>query len=325
MTTQSATQGTARPEVRSAHGRGVVVGYDGSPSATQALHWAAEEAARRGRPLTVLHAVSFHGPPASLFGAGPSLASEARELSARVAEEGVRRVRSEHLVPERLPVEADVELVDVTTALVDASHVADLVVVGNRGRGGVAGALLGSTAFSVTARAACPVVVVRGEDGRRPGPEQPVVVGVDGSPSADAAVRFAADAAASAGALLRVVAAWTMPEVVAAGIGYTPYDAELVEWIKTETREVADRAYAQATAAHPDISAEVLLVEDRAQRALTAASEGAGLVVVGARGRGAVSGLFLGSVSHGVIHGASCPVAVVRAADDASAEERRSR
>ena len=72
---------------------------------------------------------------------------------------------------------------DVSPAaeLVDASHGAQLLVLGTRGHGEVVGTLLGSVAFAVTAHAACPVVVVRGDGSRHPGPEHSVVVGVDGS------------------------------------------------------------------------------------------------------------------------------------------------
>jgi nucleotide-binding universal stress UspA family protein len=53
-------------------------------------------------------------------------------------------------------------------------------------------------------------------------------------------------------------------------------------------------------------------VEDcPAEVTLVAASDEAGLVVVGTRGRGTFQGMLLGSVSHAVIHGARCAVAVV--------------
>jgi hypothetical protein len=51
----------------------------------------------------------------------------------------------------------------------------------------------------------------------------------------------------------------------------------------------------------------------------------AGLVVVGARGRGSLASLFLGSVSHGVVHGARVPVLVVRADGAADVAARRAR
>lgn len=61
----------------------------------------------------------------------------------------------------------------------------------------------------------------------------------------------------------------------------------------------------------PGVAVDSRLVEGRPAKVLAAASRGAGLLVVGARGRGGFNGLRLGSVSHGAIHGATCPVVVV--------------
>src|SRR6185295_5965727 len=79
---------------------------------------------------------------------------------------------------------------------------AQLLVLGDRGLGEVAGLVLGSVAVSLAARGACPVVVVRGE---RAGADGPVVVGVDGSPVSEAALAFAFDAAAARGVDLLAV------------------------------------------------------------------------------------------------------------------------
>ena len=67
---------------------------------------------------------------------------------------------------------------------------------------------------------------------------------------------------------------------------------------------------------YPQVTVRRSVVRDGAARALVDASRGAQLVVVGSRGRGDAAGLFLGSVSHGVLHAAHCPVAIVRPGTD---------
>ncbi len=69
---------------------------------------------------------------------------------------------------------------------------------------------------------------------------------------------------------------------------------------------------ADLTARYPGLTVTTQAISQKPSKALAAASEDAALVVVGTRGRGGFAGLLLGSVSHGVIHEASCPVAVVR-------------
>jgi len=290
---------------------GVVVGYDGSPSAAPALVWAAAEAQRRGAPLTVLHAVDGFGASAGMLAAAPELATGAADLARRVALDGVARARATARGVQTLP---RTRLGDAATALVEASRSADLVVVGNRGRGALAGAVMGSVAFTVSAHAHCPVVVVRGDGERSPGPGHRVVVGVDGSPGAAAALAFAAGAAARSGAPLRVVSAWTPPEALATSTAFgVAVDAGLTDMSRRAAEDVVEEAVAQVRLAFGDLVVEQTVAQEPARLALTRGSAEAGLVVVGARGHGCVAGLFLGSVSHGAIHAARCPVAVVRA------------
>ena len=92
--------------------------------------------------------------------------------------------------------------------LAEESRRAQLLVLGSRGLGGLTGLLLGSVAVGLAAQAACPVVVVRGED-RETGAGRPVVVGVDGTPNSEAAIAFAYEAAAARGVPLIAVHTWT--------------------------------------------------------------------------------------------------------------------
>ncbi len=320
MTTQESSPGRAQAPSRGQDGADdatvghVVVGYDGSPGSVEALTWGATWARARGSALTVLAAADLS---AAASTGTPSLVDGVRAGQERLAAEGVSWVRQVHggiPRPGAPETRAHVALTSPAVALVDASEGADLVVVGNRGHGRFAGALLGSVAFSVTAAARCPVVVVRGGSDRRPGPGAPVVVGVDDSHGATDAVAFAAEAAHTSGAPLVVLAAWTTPEVRAGGYA-EPFGRELVAWARRNAVVSTDIAVEQARRAHPDLAVEARVVEQRPAGALVDASADAGLVVVGARGRGGVASLLLGSVSHATIHGARCPVAVVRRPD----------
>jgi nucleotide-binding universal stress UspA family protein len=135
----------------------IVVGVDGSPESRAALRWAVAEARLRGARLEAVHVWSFPIVPGREL--GPSyvipieeLREDAKEtLDLVLAEEGVEGVNVERAVVEGNP--ADV--------LVEAAREADLLVVGSRGHGGVAGLLLGSVSRQCAHHAACPVVIVR--------------------------------------------------------------------------------------------------------------------------------------------------------------------
>jgi nucleotide-binding universal stress UspA family protein len=291
----------------------VVVGYDGSAHSGTAVDWAAAEAARCSLPLHVLYAADYPGLVPGPIGQSPWLPERAVQTAESLAAEGAARARK--TAPDVQTTWATV-VGSASGALVDASAGASSVVVGTRGHGQLAGSLLGSVAFAVSAHAHCPVVVVRGNGATAPGPERPVVVGVDGSPAAAAALEYAADVAARASAPLVVLAAWQMAAAetweAAYWISVEP-GSEPGEAARRAAGEVADEAAARARDRHPGLVARPQVVDGPAGRALSEASSAAGLLVVGARGRGGFKGLLLGSVSHAVIHGSSCPVAVVRA------------
>jgi nucleotide-binding universal stress UspA family protein len=192
------------------------------------------------------------------------------------------------------------EVAGPADALSEASRHAALVVVGTRGYGRVMGALLGSVAFAVASRATCPVIVVKGEPDDRPvGPEHGVVVGTDGSAPGSAAVGFAADRAAAGSAALEIVTC------VEDGNVADPREALAF------ADSIARAAAARVRADRPELAVSIRVEDRPADRVLVDASADAGLVAVGTRGRGALEGVLLGSVSQGVISGAQCPVAVL--------------
>jgi nucleotide-binding universal stress UspA family protein len=287
----------------------IVVGYDGSAGAGNAVDWAAAEAARRDATLSLVHAV--HLP--QLMGAAASSAavgSWAVDTATVLTETGVDRARQ---MGATALVTTETTATTAARALVDASQDASLVVLGTRGRGTTVGEIFGSVGVAVAAEAACPVVVVRG-DARPPGRGRPVVVGVDGSPESEIALRYAADLAAAHAATLSVVTAWRRgrfgrPSTPVAQLELPEHDRRARHEARCTAAEAADLA----AGLYPALVVETHVREGRAADALATAAEGAGLVVVGTRGRGGISGLVLGSVSHAVMHTAPCPAVVVPA------------
>ena len=138
-----------------------------------------------------------------------------------------------------------------------------------------------------------------------------IVVGVDGSPEAKEALRWAVEEARLRGAALRVVHAWEFP-LGAVGPGVPAlYNGEFLQTLRLDAEQLVDRLLAETDPGATII--ETAVVEGPAAQTLIAAAEGAELLVVGSRGRGGFTGLLLGSVSQQCAHHAPCPVVIVRA------------
>ena len=271
---------------------GVVAGYDGSPGSEHALSWAAREARSRGIALTVCHAWAPGFAPLPGDAAAVALARQSGE---QVLAEGVRRARDLMGAGEVRPL---LVCGQATAVLCECGHDADVIVVACRGRGGIAGMLLGSVGWQVAGHARCPVVVVRGR-WRSAGDHTPrsVVVGLDGSAAADAALGFGfAEAQLRGVPLLALCALADAPGSLG---GCLTLQAEF------------EQAIARHEKAHPEVPVLRQVAQGGARDALLAAAHDAQLLVVGSRGRGGMAGMLLGSVSQAVLHHAPCPVAVV--------------
>lgn len=140
-----------------------------------------------------------------------------------------------------------------------------------------------------------------------------IVVGVEGSGGAKAALRWAIDEARHRDAAIEVVTAYAPTYVPAApDLGYVPLDPiNLVSEVENMQAEVVD-AVLSSCDAH-DLEIERKMIKGRAADTLIKAAEGASMLVVGNRGRGGFRGLLLGSVSHQIAQHAGCPVVIVRA------------
>jgi nucleotide-binding universal stress UspA family protein len=277
----------------------VVVGIDGSAHAEAAVVWAADEAARLARPLRIVHAVErwlYDIPRFPVRGAEDPLTGAGRELLAD----------AEKLARERRPdidVSADLLEDEVGHALRRLAPDAFEIVLGNRGHGGFAALLVGSTGLRLAGHTPGPVVIVRGATDARYGV---VVAGVDLEGDSAGTLEYAFAAAAARGAELRVVHASRGALFLAEG-GYVPGVEELEERLRSKMADLL----APWRARYPDVGLSTELAPGHPVAALVEASRTADLVVTGAHGGGRRE-IRLGSVSHGVIHHAHCPVAVVR-------------
>ena len=296
-------------EVGRAH-RPVVVGVDGSGSAYRAVEWAAAEAARRGAELRLVRAFSWTTSERPIRDGGR--VAQYRDQLLKIARGQVARaariaadVRPQVETTTQVAIGAPIEV------LGSEARRAQLLVLGDRGLGGLAGLLLGSVAVGLAAHAACPVVIVRGDRAGTGNEESPVVVGIDDSSISDAALAFAFDAAAARGVGLVVVHAWSPTAIDDALAPVMEWDAATAE----EDALLAERLTGWEQK-HPEVAVRRTVVRNWAVRSLVAASREAQLVVVGSRGRGNATGLLLGSVSHGVLHASHCPVAIVRPGTD---------
>lgn len=135
-----------------------------------------------------------------------------------------------------------------------------------------------------------------------------ILVGVDGSASSIAALRYAARIADAFDAPIEAVITWTYP----------PFSepAYIAEWSpELDAREVLDGAIAMAFDGNPPSLTRTVLTGPPA-RTLIRLSENASMLVLGSRGHGGFVGLLLGSVSAACAEHAHCPVLVVRAQID---------
>jgi nucleotide-binding universal stress UspA family protein len=139
---------------------GIVVGIDGSDNAHRALDWALKDAAALHAPLTVL---TVYEVAVSAWTGNPIILPpdhDELEKTRRRVEEIVAKAATQAGQPEPPSITVRAEIGLAARVLIEASSDADLLVVGSRGSGGFARALLGSVSQQVVQHSECPVVVV---------------------------------------------------------------------------------------------------------------------------------------------------------------------
>lgn len=284
----------------------IIVGLDGSSGSELALRWAVDDAAAGKAPV---HLICCHRRPVKLGweamhpGDAEREARAAEQFAHEVVERSIEQARG--IGPE---VEVTGEVVEghAGEVLEDRSASAARVVVGSRLLKALGAALLGSVGAGLAARARCPVVVVRGPAGLAA--ERPaVVVGVDGTDAADPALEFGFDHASHHGVPLRAVMCWRPdPLATMRWRAEAPVPERAHEWLSETLAPWRQR--------YPDVAASGSVIRDHAVDGLVAQSAAEHLLVVRSHARSALAGTLLGSVTQGVLHHATCPVAVIPAA-----------
>ncbi|MGV9911059.1 universal stress protein [Streptomyces tendae] len=275
----------------------LVVGVDGSEPSLRAVDWAADEASLHTVPLLVVFGTLWERYE------GAALAREldgtpADTRADDILDAAARRARRRH--PD-LVVTTETVLDEAEHALVCAGRNASMIIVGSRGRSGIADRLLGSVSRTVAAGSDCPVVVLRGNHDNRAlgGRDGRVVVGV-GEPAASV-LRLAFTEARLRHVPLAAVRAWRCP-------AHETIDHPLLtgEPARLYEERAARELEAALEDAPPDVAVRRHTVEGPARAVLPAASAEAGLLVIGRRTQGR-----LGRVAHAVLHRSACPVVVV--------------
>ncbi|MFI6317628.1 universal stress protein [Nonomuraea sp. NPDC050556] len=279
--------------------RYVLVATDGSAPATEAVAWAARDAVLLERPLRIVHVawrwaadVPLHTMHGTLSEYGHAVLEKAEEV-ARTAAPGVE-------------VETALLSSEVIEALMAEAEDAVEIVLGRRGHTGLSALHGGSTGTALAGHLATPVIIV----GEQPETAQSeIVVGFDGSDHAQAALEYAFERAVLHGARVRAVFAWQVPMFSPYIIGYAPIYHDIFGLEKKRALEALEPWREK----YPQVEVVEEVVFGSPVLAITEASAHADLAVVGSRGRGGLRSALLGSVSHGVVNHAHCPVAVVRA------------
>jgi nucleotide-binding universal stress UspA family protein len=255
------------------------------------LHWAAWEASDRGGRLTVCHAWV---PEELDLLTEPPLLELARRHGAEIVQQGLQFVEP---IQGRDGPEALLADGSPGQVLCERSGAVDMVVAGSRGHGRLAGLLLGSVAWKLAGHGQGRSVIIGGRG--RPADDNPgpVVAGVDGSAASPAVLAFAAEGAALRQVPLLAVCAVTD---AAAPMGRAhEMEAELTSLLADCEKE------------HLEVTMLRQVTGSPPRTALLEAGTEAQMLIVGARGRGGMPGMKVGSVTSALLHHAPCPVGII--------------
>jgi nucleotide-binding universal stress UspA family protein len=296
--------------VESPRGGRIVVGVDGSAGSQGAAAWAVDEAAYRDAEVEAVYAWAM---PMLAYSAPEFIEPDPDRIEADSTaqiEQALALVAATTSVKIRSRVEMG-RPVDTLCGIANEPDVR-MVVVGSRGHGDLTELLLGSVSRGLAHRVSTPLVIVprSAEDRTRCGPKGRILVGVDGSPEAAAALDWAAHEASLRGAALEVVVAWSVSKAVFPT--RFPMRAPVEAEMEQLARNILDQALAGLHATGVTVEGKVL--RGSASTVLVNRSAEADLLVVGTRGLNRAKEAILGSVSHACTHHTHAPIAIIRPA-----------
>jgi nucleotide-binding universal stress UspA family protein len=283
----------------------ILVAYDGSECADAAL----DDLRRAGLPsdaqVEVLSVVENWLPPPSAIETIERI-DRGQEYLALARRGGVRLVSMEP----GWDVKSESGAGSPATVIIERADEwgADLIVVGSHGHTALGRFFFGSVSQKVLSEARRPVRIARGRI-EEPNTRVRLIIGVDGSKVAEAAVEAVAGRKWPAGSEARIVnATWATPQITSdRGVG------PIIKWMaeeKARVNKMIDEAAGKLRAA--SLRTDVVVKEEDPKRLLIAEAEswGADCIFVGARGMGRVERFLLGSVSSAVAARAHCSVEV---------------
>ena len=286
-------------------GSTIVVGVDGSRANREAVRWAVNEARARYAKLLGLYA--WHVPSLAYSSPGyvPISADETNE-------EGRELLRKEILpLTQESGLEVELRSVEGPASKVIREAAADdsvsLVVVGSRGRGALARLVLGSVSHGLSHNCPKPLVIVPHHEppAATEWPLRHIVVGIDGSEGADAALRWAAAEADLHDAVLEAAMAWSWTTLPPGMVLEEPFEQSLEKSAHQVLNDAVERL------GHTDVKIKFTVQPGSAVDVLLESSHSADLLVVGTRGHGRAQEMALGSTSHACAHLSPVPVVVV--------------
>jgi nucleotide-binding universal stress UspA family protein len=280
-----------------------IVGVDGSPGSATALEWALNRSTRLGpvKPVSAWHYPWWALVPTATGTMIPPGDTEFQAVAEKVMRNMLERVDTTNVVG------PEITHGPAGQVLVSAAGSGSLLVVGTRGRGAVAGSVLGSVSLHCVHHSPVPVVVVPADvpvDDRH----RRVVVGIDGSDNGQRALEWAIDNTPPS-TRIDVVNAWDPGTALEAEVAVLA-----TEHAEKGSRDIVAQTLA-AVGSRVEQSGHRISGHSRrgdARRLLRAEGEQADLLVVGAQGHQGVAHLLLGSVATALVHHPNVATVIVR-------------